>query len=333
MLARPFYLGLQSNTIKELMSWSIDPTLYLVTTKIENATHLILPYSINHYIKLGMQDALKRYNTWCEKHNIHGYGFISGDWGRMYPEFENITYFRTSGFRSQLSKRNQGFPVALSDHHLKIYKSEEVLIRKKQEIPVIGFCGHATTSVLKRVKENLKFIIENIYRFIQNPFRKDWEPLFASAYERACLLMQLEQSKSIRTNFIYREHYRAGATSDSELERTTLEYYNNIRESDYVLCVRGGGNFSVRLFETLMMGRIPVFVNTDCLLPFPDQINWKQHTVWIEWKDRHQLQKKIMDFHSRLTDQEFVDLQKSNRRLWKETLSVSGLLKMINSSN
>lgn len=332
MLARPFYHSGKSGN-EELRRWKIEERICSQVANPMEATHLILPFPVNYYFKHGLVHLLEQYSNLCLKHSLNGYGFVSGDWGRMYPEFESITYFRTSGFRSQLSKRNQGFPVALSDHHINIYKTEEILLHKKQELPVVGFCGHATFSGKKRVKEKFKFVTENIRRLIQNPFRKDWEPLFASAYERACLLMQLEQSKSIRTNFIYREQYRAGATSDSELERTTLEYYNNIRESDYVLCVRGGGNFSVRLYETLMMGRIPVFVNTDCLLPFPDQINWKQHTVWIEWKDRHQLQKKIMDFHTRLTDQEFVDLQKSNRRLWKETLSVSGLLEMINSSN
>ena len=37
----------------------------------------------------------------------------------------------------------------------------------------------------------------------------------------------------------------------SDRNESTLEYYNNIRESDYVLCLRGGGNYSRRLYETL----------------------------------------------------------------------------------
>src|SRR5690606_19049993 len=98
---------------------------------------------------------------------------------------------------------------------------------------------------------------------------------------------------------------------------------------DYVLCVRGAGNFSVRFYETLLMGRIPIFVNTDCLLPFEDKINWKKHVVWIEWKERSNIANIVADFHSKLTDKQFEDLQKSNRKLWKEELSVKAMLQNI----
>ena len=72
----------------------------------------------------------------------------------------------------------------------------------------------------------------------------------------------LEQENMIITNFIYRKKYRAGAKSQKDLQSTTLEYYENLLDSDYILCIRGAGNFSIRLYETLMVGRIPIFVNT-----------------------------------------------------------------------
>lgn len=89
------------------------------------------------------------------------------------------------------------------------------------------------------------------------------------------------------------------------------------------------GNFSVRLYETLMMGRIPVFVNTDCLLPFEDKINWKNHVVWVEWKDKNKIAEILSDFHKNISIQDFEKMQLKNRRLWKETLSVNNMLDMI----
>jgi hypothetical protein len=136
----------------------------------------------------------------------------------------------------------------------------------------------------------------------------------------------------VTTNFIYRKHYRAGATTPSERQKTTQEYFKNIKNSDYVLCVRGAGNFSVRLYETLMMGRIPVFVDTDCLLPLENSIAWKEHCVWVSWKDRHLIANKVIDFHDALTDEAFKELQLKNRVLWKETLSLSSLLNFIKDS-
>ena len=54
-----------------------------------------------------------------------------------------------------------------------------------------------------------------------------------------------------------------------------FEFIRNILSSDYTLCFRGSGNYSLRFYETLCLGRIPLFINTDCKLPFEDEINWR----------------------------------------------------------
>ncbi|WP_348799495.1 exostosin domain-containing protein [Flavobacterium adhaerens] len=314
VLTRPFFIdGKWSETI----------------CSISEAEVVLLPFSINYYFDNKKEKLLKIINAQCLQYRIKVYGYIAGDFGQAYPEFSNIIYFRMGGFKKQLSDKNKGFPVSLSDHFQRLYQIENPIPKEKSQLPIVGFCGHATLGQAKRAKETVKFVIENAKRFFKNPFRNDWEPLFASAYERAKLLSSLEKSSLIATNFIYRKNYRAGAQTEVEREKTTLEYYDNIANSDYVVCVRGAGNFSVRLYETLMMGKIPVFVDTDCLLPFEDEIDWKKHLVWIEWKNRKQIAQKIIDFHNSISNQEFIDLQISNRKLWKETLSVNGMLSMI----
>ena len=153
------------------------------------------------------------------------------------------------------------------------------------------------------------------------------EPFFASSYQRAKILQTFEKSANCVTNFIFRNQYRAGTENR---DQTTLEYYNNILNSDYIVCIRGAGNFSVRLYETLMMGRIPIFVNTDCLLPLEEKIDWKKHIVWVEWEDRNNIVAIVSDFHNKLSDEDFQNLQLSNRKLWKETLSINGIFNMLN---
>src|SRR5690606_18408840 len=103
--------------------------------------------------------------------------------------------------------------------------------------------------------------------------------------------------------------------------------YNNLKDSDYVVCVRGAGNFSVRFYETLAMGRIPIFINTDCALPLEEKIDWKKHVVWVEYKERHKVVQKLMEFHSGLTEEDFIDLQLANRKLWEEKLRLGGFFK------
>ena len=330
LLCRPFFKdGIWQNDAVNQAEWGILPNEYNYVVTAENADIMLLPFSINDYFELSFETNLKEYNQQCIQYAIKAYAIVGGDWGIAFPDYEHITYFRMSGFRSQLSNLNQGFPAALSDHYKRLYGKEEIEVREKQDKPVVGFCGHATLSPQKRLKENIKFFLENLKRLIRNPFRKDWEPLFASAYQRASLLKSLETSAKIETNFIYRNNYRAGYKTPDELEATTFEYYENLRNSDYVICVRGGGNFSIRLYETLMMGRIPVFVNTDCILPQTDKIDWKKHTVWVEWADRKNIAKIVSNFHNKITPEDFKNIQLANRDLWKNELSISGCLKYI----
>ena len=330
ILTRPFLKdNLWQFNPEEFYKNNFSEDTFQYEVNINFADVVLLPFSINFYFETKRQILLEEINAICKSRNIKAYGYISGDFGIQFPEFSNIIYFRQGGFKSKLSIQNKGFPVALSDHFQRIFQLEAPVPTEKETLAVIGFCGHATLSSTKRFKELLKCVLENGKRFFKNPLNKVYEPLFASAYERAKLLSYFEKSDTVKTNFIYRENYRGGAVSEAQRTKTTIEYYNNILASNYVLCVRGAGNFSVRLYETLMLGKIPVFVNTDCLLPFEDQINWKNHVVWVEWKDRGNIAKLVAEFHSNLSTDEFVHLQIANRKLWKETLSVKGMLEMI----
>ena len=327
ILVRPFYSNNEWIVDNEkLKKWGVDFENVNLVSDHTKADVMILPYSINHYMTNGFSHYLEKYNNLCYNNNITAYGFISGDYGLAFPEFDNITYFRMGGFRSQLSERNIGFPAALSDHHLHIFGSEEISIREKNKKPLIGFCGHSNSSQMKRAKESLMYILENIKRFINNPLRKDYETIFPSGYYRSQILFNLERQNPINTNFIYRKKYRAGAISKYDRTQSTLEYYNNIRESDYILCLRGRGNFSIRFYETLLMGRIPVFISTDCILPLKNQINWEKHVVWIEWKERHHIGDIVTQFHNSLSNNDFRLLQINNRKLWLEKLQPNYIL-------
>ena len=308
------------NLSEEIIEYELD---------INQADIVLIPFSVNFYFKYNKQSFLNDINLICQSRNIKAYAYVGGDFGIEFPEYSNIIYYRQGGFKSQLSNKNKGFPVGLSDHFQRLFKLENPIPTQKKIFPLIGFCGHATVSYTKRFKEILKCLIENAKRFFKKPLGKVYEPLFASAYERALLLNSFEKSDKVKTNFIFRKHYRGGALTEEQRIATTLEYYNNILESDYVLCIRGAGNFSVRLYETLMLGKIPIFVNTDCLLPFEDKINWKNHVVWVEWEDRKNIVQRVADFHANLSTDEFVHLQINNRKLWKETLSTNNIFNLI----
>ena len=309
--------------------WGVNPDEFCYTSTIGDADFVLIPRTINYYFAKGKKSFLFELNQQCIKAGIKAFGYIAGDFGERFPSFSHIIYFRMGGFKSQLNSNNRSFPSSLSDHLLRLYKTDDIAIIPWQEKPVVGFCGQATLSLSKAFKENIKFLKENCRRFLHNPFRSDYEPLFASGYERAKLLKTIEASSFITTRFIYREHYRGGANTPETLNKTTQEYYDNLRSSQYVVCIRGGGNFSVRFFQTLLMGRIPVFVNTDCLLPFDGLIDWRKHVVWVEWSERNKIAEKILEFHRNHTPKELEEIQHANRAIWLNDLNLYGMLRKL----
>jgi hypothetical protein len=328
VLVRPFYdRNRWSNELKN-EHFNI-PDFIHYTANISEAQVILIPLPFHYYKKQNKLAELEKINVLCKQHLIKAYCYVSGDLGEQIDLFDSFYYLRPSGFKGKLPYNNLGFPVPLSDHFQRIYQVESPIIRAKSIKPVIGFCGHATSSLKKRIIEYLKLVKVNARRFFKSPFRNDYEPLFASAYERWKLLQDLESDSEIECRFIYRDKYRAGAQTPAEREQTTIEYYDNMKDADYILCIRGAGNFSVRLYEALMMGKIPIFVDTNCLLPFETNIDWKRHVVWIDWNDRKRITSLVKEFHHSLSREAFEEIQVQNRQLWKNTLSIGGMLTLI----
>lgn len=317
-LARPF---LQPEKTKIDFS---EMDVQTVST-IADADLILISVPLGHNYDRARYRELEQINQICQKNGATAYAMISGDYGKVHPQFSNIVYYRLGGFKTQLNGHNRAFYPILGDHLKRLFKVEDIVLREKGAKPVVGFCGHASSSIPKLVYEKLKLARVNGARIQVGDF--NLEPLFSSAYQRKKILERLSQSDKVTTNFVLRQKYRAGAVTEEERHRTTVEYYENIMNSDYVVCLRGAGNFSVRLYETLLMGRVPVFINTDCLLPFENEIDWKKHVVWVEWRERKNIAEKIAEFHDQITETEFLNLQRKNRELWLTKMNIEAFLK------
>ncbi|MEB3359624.1 MAG: exostosin family protein, partial [Synechococcales bacterium] len=108
------------------------------------------------------------------------------------------------------------------------------------------------------------------------------------------------------------------------LKQVRRDYVQNMVESDYVLCCRGLGNYSFRLYEALSCGRIPVLINTDCVLPYDFWIDYKDYCIWVEEREISDLPEIVADFHARLSPQAFIAHQQNCRALWEHYLSPRG---------
>jgi hypothetical protein len=313
--------------VQRQSDYGVTEREFVVVDTIDQADFAILTMSWNYY---SITNQMVLAYSFIEKANKAGkriWTINNGDFGIKLPKIKNVIVFRQSGYLSNNQIGHVGFPSILSDYLTLNHLKSTYLNVNYCEKPIVGFCGLTNGSYLNASIDVMKQVLRNLRSQLRF---KDFESqkLLSSSYLRARLLKTLEEHLSVDHNFIKRKHYRAGIDlREKETHDTTKQFYDNILESHYVLCARGAGNFSVRFYETLMMGRIPLYVHTDGFLPLSDIIDWKSHVVWIDYKDRHKISEILLDFHGQLDQDSLKDLFAKNRKLWEEKLTLSGFFK------
>jgi hypothetical protein len=245
--------------------------------------------------------------------------FFSGERSHEPIALTNAAVFRNSLYESQRTANDFAFPSFVEDY-VEQYFGGRIPIRRKGPKPVVGFCG------LTREVSLTERLIEPVYH---TAMRVRFGHPDVSPYKGIEVRQQsvrvLQQSRSVETNFILRSE--SVFLSKSTIEQKSVArraYVENMEHSDYMLCARGSANYSVRLFEILSCGRIPVFVNTDCVLPFDSVVDWKAHCVWVDEAEIERLPEKVASFHSDLSADDFEALQLRCRQFWLEWLSAEG---------
>lgn len=327
-LLRPFTKGTNYSDGQRAELYGVSGKDFEFTDTLEDADLTVLTMAWNLYVNTGQVDLAIIFINECKALGKKVLTVNIGDFGVRVPYFENLIMLRSSGYKSKFSENEYALPPFIKDPLIVYFNRKTVVERPYLSKPIIGFCGHANLSRLNAVKEILNTVLRNI-KFHLNLSPNEPQQLVSSTFLRASVLNYLQKSSLVTCNFILRKQYRAGVTADKDNHKTTLEFYNNLKNSDYVVCVRGAGNFSIRFYEALAMGRIPVFINTDCALPFDDTLDWKKHVVWVEYEERSKVAEKVVDFHRALSEKDFIDLQLGNRKLWENYLTLGGFFKTL----
>jgi hypothetical protein len=142
---------------------------------------------------------------------------------------------------------------------------------------------------------------------------------------RRSALDALEADGRISTGFIRREHFWGGRFAGvQDVRKVRREFLDNMAGSGYVLCARGGGNFSYRIYEVMSCGRIPLFVDTDCVLPYEFLVGWRNLFPTVDLADVKNIGDVLLGFHSGLGPCGFQARQAEMRRLWEKWISPLG---------
>ena len=225
--------------------------------------------------------------------------------------------FRTSMFRSRRRPGEHAIPLFTEDFVERYFDGRED-VRPKRTPPTVGFMGYDS--------ETRGFARKTAKRLLGRPV----------VSTRGRLLRAFRGSDDVETNFVVRDAFFGGSmrggSIDAEAQRRVREeYVANLRASDYAIAVRGSetwgknaGNFSARLYEVLSAGRIPVFVDTDSVMPYEEILDWKSFTFWLEPGEVRTAARRLRRFHDALDDEQFADRQRRARATWEEYLSPHG---------
>ena len=281
---------------------------YILVESILESDVVIVPVEICYFYRTKKQqwlfDFIDEVNTFKKKVWV----YTAGDFGITLKK--EVYTFRLGGFESKFDEKTFILPAFIIDPYIELKK--EFIPIKKCEYPKIGFVGHANGSFIKWSKEFLIYVYHNFKRAAKKDF-SDYQSFYPSSVGRFNLLMAITKNDLIVSDFILRDKYRAGVSSELERKQTAKTFFENIFDSPYTFCLRGAGNFSVRLYETLAIGRIPVIVYTDFRLPLNHKIIWEKHCVIVS---ENNLVEKLINFHKNITEDEFVQMQIDNRNLW-----------------
>jgi len=311
---------------KNLAKYHLTNIAFKIIQNRNESFFFLLPFCWNYYVETDTISVAARLIEEARENRKKILIWVTGDDYFSLPQFDNVIGLYTSPYKSRQNVRTIPLPVIIRDP-LIFLELDTIKTRGYNETPSIGFCGQADPNLIISTikmaeliwkKTKYKFHLSKCYPGTATP----------STYLRKKVLDILDKTNTLHTEFIRRDRYQGGKSKkDDSYENLRKEFYCNIKNTDYTLCIRGTGNFSARFYETLALGRIPIFINTDCILPFNDVIDWKKHVIWIEQNEISEIETKILQFHHSLTEELFQKIQKENRMLWEKYFKFSGFYK------
>lgn len=235
----------------------------------------------------------------------------------IFVPLKNVIILRTSAYRYKL--RPNEIIVAPFIEDLGLLYGVSVR-HKTNTTPVIGFMGLAQWGSLRaRVRAYLRQLFLLCQGVLMR--RKKILAHTQGIFLRRKALKVLATSQQVRSLFTTRRSFSGLArTIGLDPEKARSEYIQTMQESDFCLAPKGDGNYSLRFFEALSLGRIPVLIDTETVLPFEDKINYDDVIVRIPLQDIKNTGKVVADVYTNMTDDEFVQRQQKARNIFEEFL-------------
>ncbi len=184
----------------------------------------------------------------------------------------------------------------------------------KEIIPSVSFCGREGGPVGLAV---WKILPRNLTRWMATDF-------FCSTTKgirmTCCYPLRIDameiikKDPRIKTDFVGRG---SAGMQPGVQGNQRQEFVDNLLRNAYALCVRGTDNYSWRFYEALSLGKIPVLIDTGCLLPMEDEIAWDNFILRVPVAQLPELPDRLLAWHSSFSPQAFGELQRDLRAIFQ----------------
>ncbi len=287
---------------------------FTLVEDIQECDYVVMPYSYERFRQVSPEKVAMIVREAREAGKpilIDGAGDIE------HPiDIPNSIVFRVSQMRYSAKDNEITVPFPAEDL-LQSFHGGTLTLREKPAAPAVGFTGWADVSGLKGLKIFIKDLPITLRALLDEKRGAEHKGLLF----RARALAALEKTAGIVKNFTSRKTYSGHvATITGSVKNNREEFVENLAGSDYALAVRGDANASVRFYEALSMGRIPLFLDTACVLPLEDRINYRDFCVFVDWRDTDRIGEKLLEFHASITPERFKEMQEKARDAYEKHL-------------
>lgn len=234
--------------------------------------------------------------------------FADTDLESPIPYIDNMIVFRTS-----LTNSSPKYEYSLPDFVKPLYMS----IKKNNYDYSIWYVGYGWKSSFKlRLRDKIRnikifyktinFIIfnETIHKLLKNLDRFCIEPhikinslTFQILQRQKWLIVRWKVVKNLEnSNYKFNYIKRDIVLNPKVVWDLRKQYIDNINNSTFIMVARWHWNHAYRLYECMSVGKIPLFIDTNCRLPLEDRINYKDLFLWIPYKNINDIDKYINEY-------------------------------------
>ncbi len=309
--------------LREIMAQYQEPFFAVVTTPKE-ADFFAVPFEF-FFVLDGYPEYLERVYASAQAHHKKVLLFDYSDYVDRVPTLPpHAVLFRVSVYRHHQQPGEIVMPYFVED----LGARYAITPREKTKEPKIGYCGQADFATLGR---HFRAVVKRSLAFLSLIARFDTTP---SVHTRGIFwrqrVLRVLKGSGLPLEIIARRFYSLHRKSGSfDPERIRTDYVENLRTSDLALCVRGDANASQRFYETLSASRIPLFIDTDCVLPLEEVISYHRIVLRISWDELATLPACVRLWYDSISPESFLTIEREGRVVYDEYLRLDRFFALV----